>query len=418
MTARARIAVLKPDFGVAGGFERVVGRVESILTEAGHEVTRLTVDMTPRTRSVDDLEVPTDVWDAAPEFFPYVAARTRFDRLATSRYDLVLSTQPPSFSHRHRRHLALFYHHHRLMYDLLEPYLAAGFSTDPEVHRAAAEIVRRLDQPRLESVTTFLTPSDAVADRLARFNGITGTDRFLAGVGVGTGTADRAATPAGRSGRRAVLCVGRHEFPKRCELLVAAAHLVGDVPVHIVGSGGRLAFARELDRRLTRGELDPGGLDDAALWCNTGRAPSDHESSVHESSGAGTTSRATSRPAVRFSGWIDDGPLTVAYRDAPCVVAPALDEDYGLTAIEAMTHGRPVIVCRDGGGLAELVDHEVTGLVVEPTPTALAAAIRRLVDHPDLAAELGRNGRERASQLTWRSAGDQLLGAVTRTLDT
>ncbi len=81
MTARARIAVLKPDAGITGAFKRVVGRVESILAGAGHEVTRLAVDVVPRVHAVDDLEVPSDVWDAAPEYFPYVAARTRFDRL-------------------------------------------------------------------------------------------------------------------------------------------------------------------------------------------------------------------------------------------------------------------------------------------------------------------------------------------------
>lgn len=400
MTARARIAVLKPDFGVAGGFERVVGRVESILEGAGHEVTRLHVDMAPPTPSVDDLPIPPEVWAAAPEYFPYVAARTRFDRLSTRRYDLVLSTQPPSFSHRHPRHLALFYHHHRVVYDLLEPYLAAGFAADPEVHRAAAATIRRLDQPRLEQVTRFLTPSDTVADRLARFNGITGTSRFLAGVGVGTD----AVGPRTPPGQGAVLCVGRHEFPKRCELLVAAAHLVGDLDVHIVGSGGRLAFARDLDRRLAAGDLDPAALDDRTLWCNTGRDVTD------------PTAEPDTPGLVRFSGWIDDDALTAAYRDAPCVVAPALDEDYGLTAIEAMAHGRPVVVCRDGGGLAELVDHEGTGLVVDPTPAALAAGIRRLVDDRDLADELGRNGRDRAAELSWQAAAVQVLDAVDQTL--
>lgn len=417
MTARARIAVLKPDFGVAGGFERVVGRVEAILEAAGHEITRLTVDMAPPAPVVDDLEIPDEVWAAAPEYFPYVAARTRFDQLSTRRFDLVLSTQPPSFSHRHPRHLALFYHHHRVVYDLLEPYLAAGFAVDADVHRAAAAAIHRLDQPRLEQVTTFLTPSDAVAARLERFNGITGTSRFLAGVGVGSD----AVGPLTPPGQGAVLCVGRHEFPKRCELLVAAAHLVGDLDVHIVGSGGRLPFARDLDRRLSTGELDPTALDDRDLWCNTGR---DHLGSVDSASaGNGPEDRALDpghrrEATVRFSGWIDDGALTEAYRDAPCVVAPALDEDYGLTAIEAMAHGRPVVVCRDGGGLAELVDHEQTGLVVDPTPTALAAGIRRLADDPDLAAELGRNGRARAGELTWRAAAAQLIDAVDQTLAT
>ena len=59
------------------------------------------------------------------------------------------------------------------------------------------------------------------------------------------------------------------------------------------------------------------------------------------------------RRNVEIAGRVDDGHLARLYREAPCVVAPALDEDYGLTAIEAMRSRPPVIVCRDGGGLAE-----------------------------------------------------------------
>ena len=110
-------------------------RVETILMDAGHEVTRVSVDMAVRAHAVDDLPVPAEVWNAAPEYFAYVAARTRFDRLDTSRFDMVLSTQPPSFSHRHPRHLALFYHHHRVMKGTWRP-------VSPLI-RACTELLRR-----------------------------------------------------------------------------------------------------------------------------------------------------------------------------------------------------------------------------------------------------------------------------------
>src|SRR5690606_7989374 len=151
----------------------------------GHDVTRHAVSMASTRRTVDGLDVPADVWEAVPEFFPYVAGRAAFDRVDTRSYDLVVSTQPPSFSHHHPRHLSLFYHHPRLFYDLEATYLAAGFARDREVHRRAGELIRELDQPRLDAVTHFLVPSATVANRLATFNGITRTTTFLAGVGVG-----------------------------------------------------------------------------------------------------------------------------------------------------------------------------------------------------------------------------------------
>lgn len=399
MTRPLRIAVLKPDFGVSGGFERVVGRVEGFLRADGHDVTRHQVVMAPARRSVNGLSVPSDVWDAVPEFFPYVAGRAAFDRIDTRSYDLVLSTQPPSFSHRHPRHLALFYHHHRVFYDLEATYLAAGFAADADVHLRAGEIVRELDQPRLDAVTHFLVPSNAVAERLRTFNQITATSPFLAGVGIG----DEVSRDVRPTGTGPVLCVGRHEFPKRAELVVAAAHLLRQQRFSIVGSGGRMPWARSLDHRLATGQVDPSALGDADLWCNTGQgAP--HVPDGH-------------RATIDFAGWVTDDDLAARYHDAPCVVAPALDEDYGLTAIEAMNHGRPLVVCSDGGGLAELVTHEVTGLVVEPTATAIAAAVARLTDDPDMATELGENGRRRASQLTWDAAATQLRAGIEATMD-
>ena len=99
----ARVAIVKPDFRVAGGFERVVDHVEAPLVAQGHELTRLTVDMIGLPRSVRGLDVPDDVYDAMPEYFRYVAGVEAFDALDTRRYDLVLSTQPPSVAHRHPR---------------------------------------------------------------------------------------------------------------------------------------------------------------------------------------------------------------------------------------------------------------------------------------------------------------------------
>jgi glycosyltransferase involved in cell wall biosynthesis len=101
---------------------------------------------------------------------------------------------------------------------------------------------------------------------------------------------------------------------------------------------------------------------------------------------------------------VEEKELDRLYRAAMCVVAPALDEDYGLTALEAMSYAKPVIVCRDGGGLTDLVEHRVTGLVVEPTGAAIAAAVDELTGDLQLRRELGENGRAVASRFTWERA--------------
>ncbi len=70
-------------------------------------------------------------------------------------------------------------------------------------------------------------------------------------------------------------------------------------------------------------------------------------------------------------------------------------EGLGSALLLAMAAGVPVIASRVGG-IPEAVEHEVTGLLTENEPESIAASIRRLLDHPALAATLARRGRERA----------------------
>lgn len=392
-----RIAIVKPDFGVAGGFERVVDHVERALVADGHDVTRRTVDLPALPHRAFDVPVDDATWARAPEFFRYVTALDAFTTLDLRRFDAVISTQPPSFVAPHPHHLSLFFHHHRVVYDLEDVFVEAGFAPDPDLHRDAARQVRAIDAPHLDRVAWFAAGSETVRRRLGRFNGIDRASLFHAGLGIDRGT------PTGAGPRDgAVLCVGRLEFPKRTELAVAALRRLPDVPGVIVGTGGRHDWIRAVDHRLaTAGDLDR--VDERALWCSRGvvdvPAPDGWRSNV------------------TLAGRVDDATLSHLYATAPCVVAPAYDEDYGLTAIEAMAHGAPVIVCADGGGLADLVDDEVDGLVVEPTGAAIAAAIDRLRSDPDLAAELAEGGRRRAAATTWPRAADQLRTALALALE-
>jgi len=79
-------------------------------------------------------------------------------------------------------------------------------------------------------------------------------------------------------------------------------------------------------------------------------------------------------------------------------VQPSLWEGFGLTALEAMAAGTPVVATRVGGVPEVIVDGE-TGLLVPPGDAeALAAACARVLSDRDLAARLGRSGRERVRQ--------------------
>ena len=98
--------------------------------------------------------------------------------------------------------------------------------------------------------------------------------------------------------------------------------------------------------------------------------------------------------AVRFLGFVS--PVQRAIEEAGIVVVPSLGEGFGMVALEAMERVRPVIAS-DVGGLPEIVEHGVSGLVVPAGDAeALADAIVSLAGDPERAESMGRSGRARA----------------------
>ena len=81
------------------------------------------------------------------------------------------------------------------------------------------------------------------------------------------------------------------------------------------------------------------------------------------------------------------------YGEADICCFPSHWESFGLVVLEAMAAGRAVIVTL-GSGMAEIVEHEKTGILVEPKkPKELAKAICRLAQNPEMRAALGRAAR-------------------------
>lgn len=107
--------------------------------------------------------------------------------------------------------------------------------------------------------------------------------------------------------------------------------------------------------------------------------------------------RAQGMRNVHFDGFLSGAPLRNAYASARVLVVPSLwYEPFGLVVLEAMAAGIPVIVS-DRGGLPEIVGDEEGGVVVPAGDAkALAAAIRRFVDDPVWACEMGKRAKKRA----------------------
>ena len=98
---------------------------------------------------------------------------------------------------------------------------------------------------------------------------------------------------------------------------------------------------------------------------------------------------------VHFLGFRDDVPALMQLCDvvAHTSVAP---EPFGRVVVEAMLAETPVVASRAGGPL-EIVDHERTGLLVQPGDAgALAVALRRLLENPVFASTLATSARKEA----------------------
>ena len=89
---------------------------------------------------------------------------------------------------------------------------------------------------------------------------------------------------------------------------------------------------------------------------------------------------------------------------------PKDEDSYGYVTAEAFLSGKPVLTATDSGGVLELVDHEVTGLVAEASATSLARAIDYLADE-QIAAEFGSAALERVRSLdlSWDATIEALL---------
>lgn len=133
---------------------------------------------------------------------------------------------------------------------------------------------------------------------------------------------------------------------------------------------------------------------------------------------------------VRFLGAVSDTELLELYRSTAAMVLPsveqtcygrrvAISELLGLSVLEAMACGAPVVASRLGG-LREVVRHGETGFLVEPGDVdALRQRLEELLGAPALVARLGASGHALAvERFTWDACARRCLeayGAMTQT---
>ena len=134
--------------------------------------------------------------------------------------------------------------------------------------------------------------------------------------------------------------------------------------------------------------------------------------------GARLRERYASDPRFVWLGRITDPEKFARLRGASVFCAPSLHgESFGIVLLEAMAAGTPV-VASDLPGYSNVARAGQDALLVPPgDSTALAGALRRVLDSSDVAGDLVRSGLERADQFSMARLADAYVERYERLLD-
>lgn len=269
-----------------------------------------------------------------------------------SHFDIVVSSKVPTYSVCHPNHVVFLNHAVRVYDDMFEDRFPQA---DGEDYRNRAH-VHRADLDALLNVRAHLSQGYEIARRLMRWRGLPsrvlhpplGFSAFQPGNGPGA----------------YFFIAGRLHPWKRFDLLIdAVRHASRPIRLLIAGAG---EYAETL-HKMAEGE-----------------------------------------PRIEFLGRVSDEDLVNLYSGAIAVPFLPQREDYGYVTLEAFASACPVLTCTDAGEPAHIVRSYDNGLVVEPTPRAIADALDWFWDNREQAREMGRNGLTLIETMSWRDTAYEL----------
>lgn len=276
--------------------------------------------------------------------------------------DLVIPTKFPSYLVRHPRKVAWLFHQHREAYDLYGTEYCS-FRKTPEDDQVREAIVT-MDTQALSECRSIFTISKNVSDRLRRFNGLHSEALYPP------------PHHLGRYGNEAygdfLFYAGRLDRLKRLDLAIDAMKRVrSGAKLKIAGTG---PLREELQKQIT---------------------------------GLGVEDR------VELLGFVPDEDLIALYARCRAAYYAPLNEDYGYVTVEAFLSKKPLLTTTDAGGPLEFVTDGENGLVAEPTPEAVAAAIDRMFALPETRLrEMGEQGKARVQDISWDHVIDRLTESL------
>lgn len=277
--------------------------------------------------------------------------------------DLVVGMKFPAYVVEHANKVLWIMHQYRAAYNLCgTPF--DDLSNYPEGARLRA-FIRHCDERFIPAARKVFANSRTVAERLRRYNRIESEPLYH--------PPPRAELlRCGETGDY-VFYPSRLEPQKRQELLIEAMRYV-ETAVRCVLAGGTH------DRSFYEKLIKQHGVGDR----------------------------------VELRGFVAEAEMIELFANSLAVCYLPFDEDYGYVTLEGMLSGKAVVVARDGGGATELVEDGADGLLVEPEPRAIAAALDALYSDRQRARRMGARGREklRAMNLSWVNVVERIISAA------
>jgi glycosyltransferase involved in cell wall biosynthesis len=272
--------------------------------------------------------------------------------------DLVIATKFPSYFVQHPNKVVWLVHQHRQAYDWYGTSFSDFSNTSDD--RTLRDQLIRADTHALREAKAVYTISQNVAKRLKRFNFIDGTPLYP--------PSKYSEQLYGAEYGDYILSDARLDAAKRLDMFVAAAALMRH-PIKII-----MTSVGPLQAQLAA-QIHHLGLQERVI----------------------------------MRGFVSDEELVELYAHARAVYYAPFDEDYGFTTVQAMQAARPVITTHDAGGTLEFVRHQHNGLVVDPTPHAIAQALDAVAGDINYAQTLGSRGPDTVDSIGWQQVVQTLV---------
>ncbi len=279
--------------------------------------------------------------------------------------DRIICFRPQSHLIPHRHKILWFIHHVRIFYDLWEseyrPY------PDDEKFRGFRDALFSADDHALREAKAVFTNSKVVSTRLERYNGVKSEvlyppvfqpERYHC---------------SGQNDEIVYIC--RLEHHKRQHLLVEAmAFTKTPVRLRLLGSSAGADYPKSIEEIIKAADLS-----DRVFLDNR---------------------------------WITEEEKVEQFAECLAAAYLPLDEDsYGYPSLEASHSSKAILTTTDSGGVLELVQDGFNGLIAEPTPESLAAAMDSLYLNRSNTAAMGVNAKQRLVDLniSWKHVLERLL---------